>query len=333
MATNITFTVAKAIEDDWLFIAGSPDEDAPYTSFTRWFQYGEREGDDEPWTNHVAEWWACSAATYFPSGIGKNGDWALVGMSQEGHVEFSFSDTDVTEKIPGAGVFVPDAVGWGYVSSIRQIGDFLFVCGAGGQVYKRVSSNTWEHMDVGLLQTLPTKDRLLLDDINGLNDRDIYVCGSYPGPAGHEGQLFHFNGDAWRSVKIPEVGYLNAILIESPKSIWICGHNGALLNGNEQDGFKDVSTIDDNQLFYSMAIFSGKLYLGSNLGLYEYELGNPDARLHEVVTGLNPPVTDAHAVDSVGKVLWSIGEKDIARFDGSSWRRIDHPDNPPIRPR
>lgn len=30
-------------------------------------------------------------------------------------------------------------------------------------------------------------------------------------------------------------------------------------------------------------------------------------------------------------VRGSIGFKDIARFDGSSWTRIDHPANPPIR--
>ncbi|MGN6806108.1 MAG: hypothetical protein ACTHJZ_09210, partial [Trinickia sp.] len=329
MATDVTFTVAKVIEDDWLLIAGSPDSDEPYTPFTRWFQY--IEGDAEPWTSHETQWWARSATTYLPPGVGKNGDWALVGMSHEGHVEFSFAETIVEEKIPGAGVFVPDATGWGYVSSIRQIGDFLFVCGAGGQVYKRLSSNNWQHMDDGLLQTLPIDQRLLLSDIGGPNEADIYVCGSYPGPAGMEGRLFHFDGSRWSGLPIPEVGYLNRVLIESPDSIWACGHNGALLNGNARDGFRDVSSVEDNQLFYSMALFGGNLYLGSNLGLYSYKLNDPRAKIGEVVTGLTPPVSDAVTVDSVGSVLWSVGEKDIVRFDGSSWARIDHPDNVPIR--
>ncbi|MGF6239255.1 hypothetical protein P3T42_000987 [Paraburkholderia sp. GAS38] len=329
MATDITFTVAKVIEDDWLLIAGSPDEDEPYTSFTRWFQY--IHGDAQPWTHQETNWWARSATTYFPPGVDKTGDWALVGMSQEGHVEFSFRDSVVEEKIAGAGVFVPDAVGWGYVSSIRQIGDFLFVCGGGGQIYKRVSTNIWEHMDAGLLQTPPITDRLLLSDIDGPSERDIYVCGSFPGPAGLEGRLFHFEGATWRRVDIPETGYLNRILIESPDSIWICGHNGALLNGNARSGFKDMSSVEDNQLFYSMARFGQKLYLASNLGLYEYKLNDPQAKIREVVTGLIPPVRDTVTVDTAGKVLWSIGEKDIVRFDGSAWTRVDHPDNPPIR--
>ena len=41
-------------------------------------------------------------------------------------------------------------------------------------------------------------------------------------------------------------------------------------------------------------------------------------------------VTDANIVDSYDKVLWSIGPKDIARFDGKKWERIHHPDNPRI---
>ena len=331
---HVTFTLAKVIEDDWLLIAGSPDDDEPNTPFTSWFQY--IEGDAQPWTHHETRWWARSATTYFPPGVdtpgvNKAGDWALVGMSSEGHVEFSFADSIVEEKIPGAGVFVPDAAGWGYVSAIRQIGDFLFVCGAGGQVYKRVSANNWEHLDAGIVQTLPIEARLLLSDINGDSDRDIYLCGSYPGRGGLEGRLFHFNGTSWRTVDIPEVGYLNRILIESATSIWICGHNGALLNGNAQDGFRDVSSVEDNQLFYSMALFDGMLYLGSSFGLYAYEPNKPGAKIREVVTALTPPVSDSVTVDSVGKVLWSIGEKDIVRFDGSSWARIDHPDNPPIR--
>ncbi|WP_321952930.1 hypothetical protein [Paraburkholderia bannensis] len=330
MTTGVSFIVTKVIEDDWLFIAGSPDGNKPYTPFIRWFQY--LAGDAEPWTHHESNWWARSATTYFPLGVDKNGDWALVGMSQEGDVEFTYQDSVAEEKIAGAGVFVSDAMGWGYVSSIRQIGNFLFVCGGGGQVYKRSGDNLWEHMDAGLLQASPVVDRLLLSDINGSGEQDIYVCGSSPGPAGLEGRLFHYDGATWRQIEIPGTGYLTRILVESSECVWICGHNGALLNGNQRVGFKDVSTVEDSQLFYSMAHYWRKLYLGSNLGLYEYNIGEPNSKIRKVTTGLTPEVEDTVTVDSVGEVLWSIGEKDIVRFDGNDWARIDHPANLPIQP-
>lgn len=50
----------------------------------------------------------------------------------------------------------------------------------------------------------------------------------------------------------------------------------------------------------------------------------------KVVTDLHPDLQDANIVDSYDKVLWSIGPKDIARFDGKKWERIHHPDNPRI---
>ena len=46
MARDVTFTVAKAVEEDWLRIAGSPDDDEPYSPFTRWFQYIEGDAQD-----------------------------------------------------------------------------------------------------------------------------------------------------------------------------------------------------------------------------------------------------------------------------------------------
>jgi hypothetical protein len=37
--------------------------------------------------------------------------------------------------------------------------------------------------------------------------------------------------------------------------------------------------------------------------------------------------TATQAVDAVDGVLWSIGPKDIARFDGQMWERIHNDDN------
>jgi hypothetical protein len=107
----------------------------------------------------------------------------------------------------------------------------------------------------------------------------------------------------------------------------MCGANGTLLLGNAVDGFKSLSSVDDNQLFLSVCKFQDKIYLGSNLGLFVYDPARHDAGIAKVQTGLSPELQDANIVDSVGEVLWSIGPKDIARFDGRQWERIHHPDN------
>ena len=118
--------------------------------------------------------------------------------------------------------------------------------------------------------------------------------------------------------------------VESEQRIWMCGSNGTLLLGNAQEGFQSLSSVDDNQLFTSVCKFQDKIYLGSNLGLFVYDPAKAEAGIERVHTDLKPELQDANIVDSYDKVLWSIGPKDIARFDGHKWERIHDPDNPRI---
>jgi len=72
------------------------------------------------------------------------------------------------------------------------------------------------------------------------------------------------------------------------------------------------------------------MYLDSNMGLFAYDPQAPEQGIVSVMTDLVPDLQDANIVDRFDKVLWSIGPKDSARFDGSTWQRIHHPDNPTI---
>lgn len=110
----------------------------------------------------------------------------------------------------------------------------------------------------------------------------------------------------------------------------MCGANGTLLLGNARDGFRNLSSVEDNQLFLSVCKLQEKIYLGSNLGWFVYDPASHAAGIRKLISDLSPDLQDANIVDSVDNILWSIGPKDIARFDGEHWERIHHPDNPPI---
>ncbi|MEO3715721.1 hypothetical protein [Roseateles flavus] len=216
------------------------------------------------------------------------------------------------------------------MSDLRQIGEHLYACGGAGQVYKRVAPNQWEHMDQGLLQAPDVSERILPRAIHGPDESDIYLVGCLSA-SGLPPLVYHWDGSRWLRLPLPEVAErITNIHVESKDRIWLCGSNGTLLLGNARDGFRSLSTVDDNQLFLSVTLFEGRAYLGSNLGLFVYDPADAAAGIRPVVTGLVPELQDANIVDSVEGVLWSIGPKDIARFDGQSWTRIHHPDNPPI---
>lgn len=326
MNSEVAFIVGLGYARNRLLLAGSPVQYQPYSSYGVWYTYFHEDLSD-PWAHFVVHWWPVSACVYQHPG---ENDWAIVCMSNEGNVDFTYSNSQLGEEIAGAGFQRDDSSGWGYMNAIRQIGAHLYACGGAGQVYKRIGPNNWIHMDAGILQPADVADRFLPSDINGLTENDIYLCGSFPSPAGLEGRLYHFDGAVWSKVEIPECGYLNAIHVESPKRVWLCGQNGALLLGNSREGFKELSRVEDNQLFYSIAQLNDRIYLGSNMGLFEYDSRHPKDGIRKVTTHLKPDLQDSHTVDAVDGVLWSVGQKDIARFDGTRWERIHHPDNPRI---
>lgn len=323
MSTEITFTTGFVLLDDTIFLAGAGDALEDFARFTRVVEYSEKI--PPYWWRHDQDWRA-SAICYFGPKQEELDD--VVILSEEGHVRYLGDHPPLVEKIPGAGVFNEDAEGWGYLSDLQQIGEHLYATGYSGQVYKRLAANQWVHMDEGILQTPGLKsDHYSIQVINGAHENAIYVAGCRNEPY-YPARASFWNGQVWRDLTLPEVTErITNIYVESESRIWMCGANGTLVLGNADDGFRSLSTVDDNQLFLSLCMFQEKIYLGSNMGLFQYDPANHAAGIGKVVTGLIPELQDANIVDSVDTILWSIGPKDIARFDGTKWERIHHPDN------
>lgn len=331
MKTTWTFTNGYAVADNALYVACAADAYEDFARFTCLYQWDEELQKElkssSPWLYKQVEWRTSSVTSLIPAA----GDlWWLCALAEEGVVLFTGGGY-TTEKIPGAGVFSEDAEGWGYLSDLQQIGEHLYAAGYAGQVYKRLGPNQWVHVDDGILQ--PTGMRggqYSVQVINGPHEDAIYVAGCTNAPY-YPARASYWNGKTWTDLQLPESAErLTNIYVESEQRIWMCGANGTLLLGNAQDGFRNLSGVEDNQLFLSLCKFQEKIYLGSNLGLFVYDPADHAAGIRKVITDLTPDLQDANIVDSVDDILWSIGPKDIARFDGEHWERIHHPDNPPI---
>jgi hypothetical protein len=328
----VTFTSAFVMHDNAVVVAGSGDELEPFTPYTRIFQLNQN--NPPYWWAHDEEWRVCSF-TYF--GSEDEGFDDSVVLSEEGHVQYLGEHDPILEKIPGAGsASSPDSQGWGYLSDIQQIGDHLYAAGFRGQVYKRLGPNQWVHMDEGILQVSPriakeaAEPAYSIQVINGPHENAIYIAGCTHLPY-YPVRASFWNGQVWQDLQLPDVAErITNIYVESEQRIWMCGANGTLLLGNAYDGFKSLSTVDDNQLFLSLCKFENKIYLGSNIGLFIYDPADHNAGIQKVKTNLVPNLQDANIVDCYETVLWSIGPKDIAKYDGSTWQRIHHPDNPKI---
>jgi hypothetical protein len=253
-------------------------------------------------------------------------EYTVFALSEEGFVGVSGDDYLVFEKITGAGVNMPDSENWGYLNRLRYLHGTLYAIGNSGQVYRRLGTDQWEHMDEGLLQppiTVPREitDMIDLEDIGGPAPDDLYACGGFT-------YLFHWNGTVWSRLKMPDhVRRPKEICVISADVIYVCGYNGCLLKGNARDGFVDVSTHDINADFLSIHRFGDTLFLAAAEGLYTYD----GKAIKPYSTKLKPKLQDAHQLDSADGVLWSFGYKDLAYFDGKTWTRVHHPDNPKIK--
>lgn len=96
------------------------------------------------------------------------------------------------------------------------------------------------------------------------------------------------------------------------------------------DGFSTLGPTGSTQLFLSVTKFQDLYYLGSNVGLFQVNSNAPSPVFQKVRTRLQPELLDANIAQSVDDVLWSLGTKHLARFDGATWERFHHPDNAPI---
>lgn len=203
----------------------------------------------------------------------------------------------------------------GVLKRIRLIGNHMYLCGAGGQVYRRNGYSSWTALDTPPL-TSPAPSSGILADIGGFSETDIYALGE-------GGRIFHYDGSLWRDISPPTNLYLESLRCAADGKVYVCGQKGTLLAG-DKDGWHSLLEPNDIEDIWDIQPFQNTLYVAADDRLMKLCEGE----LVAVETGLSP-APEAFRFSVSNGVLWSIGESDIARFDGITWQRVLHPDNQP----
>jgi hypothetical protein len=321
----VTFFAGCVIERDYVYVVGKPDELDEEEEFSRLYFY-DAQDTESSWIHHdLPDWTVVSLCAAEHTGLAPR---VYAALSKHGEIEFTWPDGSKIELIEGAGLKVNRQPVYGYVNAIRQIGDGLYVCGSGGQVYRREASG-WRHIADQLKTPAPrtslesgvSMDELGIHDfaaIDGYADNDIYVAGG-------AGEVYHYDGTNWTRSAVSSNELLNSIHCADNGEVWVCGFNGTILRGSHKSGFSDVSHYDDNMTFSSIRVFNGEAYLASAEGLFVFN--EESKRVEKAVAASLGAIDDANVLDSRDGVLWSFGYKDIVSHDGKVWTRMDHPDN------
>jgi|SRR5215472_218409 len=335
-AAKYSITRAAALSASAIDLACSPDNDeygAPFTRLLRLRDGGWTTLDIPQHTESMSQL------------RDRSGRSSLYVMSREGDLLNAEEGTRSKVEDPmlrGAPYQL------GFLNKLRQIGDALFAVGAGGQAYGRKANGDWRLLDEALLDG-PHADSNwileyaqnpnLLDDPNeysqflarinagrgkllsslaGQSENAIYICGERA-----DGLVYFWDGRGFTTCDLPTRGSLRDILIAPDGAIWICGRDGLLLKGRER-AFEVILDLGHELRFASLAWFGGRLYLGASSGpngLFVLDGGNAAV----VRTGLSPEPEEAHTIEAADGVLWIVGLKDLARFDGRRWERIAVP--------
>jgi hypothetical protein len=181
----------------------------------------------------------------------------------------------------------------------------------------------------------PASRDIIFFDVNGTSENAVYLCGVV-GP-GSKPVLCFWDGSTLHELKVHLTeAALTGIYIENPDSVWVCGREGVLLHGSYARGFAPVSLNTQLNLFHMITPYRGKLVMPASVrpgGLYEYDpktgaFGKFDPPLPRLRSRDDPESIDGGPffAQAVGDVLWVVASKDIFRFDGTEWERIEHPD-------
>lgn len=312
-----TFRTARAARRSIIGLAGAMDAFDPHEPYTRAFLFVE--GREPPWTFSAHDEVICALCLWRDPAPGSLRYFAA--LAESGKAIILTPTIDVERIVPS------DRAHHGYLIDIEQIGGRLYVCGNGGQVYRRESGGHWVTMDDGIVRGSGSQaTNFIAQVIGGAHESSIYVAGCDEAP--HlPPHLEHWDGTAWSRVALPQTaGRITNMYVESETRVWLCGAKGTLLLGNVREGFHSVGPSGGNHLFLSVTAYKGAMYLASNLGLVRLA----GSVFEDVKSGLTPEIRDANIVDVADDVLWSIGTKDIVRYDGQTWERFQHPDNPLI---
>ena len=347
MAQHLGLVNALAVSRDVFYIVTSFEQEEAHISPSRLYQY-----DHGTWRFNDYSWKIQALALYRAPGAEKR---ALCIASAAGDVLFPH-DESIQERIVNPDAPLAKGKRVGTISRVTQIGEHLYACGDGGQVYRRSDAGEWAILDPLLLDNesdseLP--DKMMMPDGQPLGKRRT-VLTRYPElipeylkrlqiakvntrirrlagtehrmyAAAPDGRVLFRDGAAFRDVPTDSKKVLVDILVEDDDRVLACGWEGALLYGNDRLGFRQLPCATGDQLFLSMASYRDLVYLASNAmpeGLFATDL----TRMEQVGGDLDPPIcTSVSSVQAVDDVLWVFCNDDIVRYDGTTWTRIGLP--------
>ncbi|GAB2882412.1 type IV secretion system immunity protein Tsi7 [Uliginosibacterium flavum] len=221
----------------------------------------------------------------------------LVVIGEDGDV-FTYVGGNSTEE----SILPPPTL----IRNARAIEGKVFACGMKRQVYERVDEALWHDISA----PLPTEgEEVGFEAIDGFFRNEIYA-------AGWNGEIWQFDGTRWHDRGSLTNRILTSVCCAQNGVVYIAGQSGLLIRGRN-DAWEVVHWDEDTNVdIWDLCWFQDKLYVSTMSGLFTLE----GKALVTVDFGGTAEPETFYSLTTAEGVLWSIGESDVASFDGQSWQ-------------
>ena len=212
-------------------------------------------------------------------------------------------------------------------TSFKTIGESMYVVGIPRLLYKRVGVNEWKHLS----ESLPLPDKYLgiysdgvivdpgWDDLDGFTEQDMYLVGG-------DGEVWHYDSIDFKQCDFPSNELIENVCCADDGNVYIGGRLGRLWRGKD-DTWELISDQEFSVNWKDIVWFKGRLFLGSDYGLWEFKDG-------EVIRAEVPDqvltCSGALSICPEKKYLLTAGNNGASMYDGKEWKvlfdQFDLPD-------
>lgn len=194
---------------------------------------------------------------------------------------------------------------------IANIGESVYVVGMARDVYRRVPAGTWTKLATGAEPSATDLEVAGFRSVDGFSEDEIYAVG-------FEGEIWVFDGNEWRRAPSPTNVRLDDVLCAGD-AVTVSGAAGVLLRGRGMEWAALQQDVTRESL-WSLASFRDTVYTSDISGVYRID----GDTLSPVEPALPNEITCSYLAANEHR-LWSVGSRDIASFDGSTWQVVVPP--------
>lgn len=296
---DMSVVAASVRYRDLAYLVLSDDGIDPGIGHSHIFSWDLQDDPDDPWGYAGATYW-----TTVDMAISRHPLQQMIAISPHGEARLFGSHDERDERIVAAD---GDPLERGHLRAVRTIGEHTFVAGMGRQVYRRDAVDRWVCLDRTIRPAVgETKG---FEGIDGVHEEDVYAVG-------WDGEIWHWDGAAWRQQPGPTTHVLTGVRCGSDGQVHAWGRRGLIVTGRGADWrlLPQDPLVGDIR---DMAWHDGDLYVATGSALYTLV----DGTLQPVGFGDDVPTGFGRLSVSDG-MLWSIGPKDIMAHEDGRWRRI-----------